>query len=122
MLLQHVPPLENEPRGIWLGAEDVEEGLWKWSVGPETGTQFWQGKGTQGNSLDGQYNHWREHEPNNADDSTEEDCASVVISSQGDTLWNDLPCRDRLFLVAEYGDDTLSLEGVSAGGISHDDL
>lgn len=111
---------ENEPRDIWLGAEDqAEEGIWKWTVGPEAGVKFWQGKGTQGNSLDGQYQHWREHEPNNANDINDEDCAIISVQS-GTSLWNDLPCRSKAALVVEYGENLLPVE--KGADRSHEDL
>jgi len=122
-LLQHLSHV-SEQRDVWLGAGDQEEGLWKWTFGPEAGTRFWQGKGTQGAPLDNQYHNWREHEPNNANDSAEEDCASVVILSQ-ETYWNDLPCHSRLALIVEYGDTPFPLEEGNTGslkGPSHEDL
>jgi len=98
---------------VWLGTEDPEEGSWKWSVGPEDETVFWQGKGTQGTVVDGHYSHWREHEPNNANDVNEEDCATLnIFNSQG--LWNDVPCRWKSGLVVEYGDTTFETKVCTA--------
>jgi len=97
---------KNEEVTVWLGTEDPEEGTWKWAAGPEEGTTFWQGKGTQGSAMDGHYNHWREHEPNNANDVNEEDCATLnVFKNQG--LWNDVPCRWKNGVIVEYGENAI---------------
>jgi len=87
---------------VWLGASDDEEGHWSWVQGPEKGTHFWQGVGTQGTPVGEAYNHWRLHEPNNADNSEEEDCASLIPDG-----WNDIRCSSRLYTIVEYGDDVL---------------
>jgi hypothetical protein len=45
--------------GYWLGASDAaSEGQWKWVVGPEAGTQFWNGSGTSGSAVSGRYQNW----------------------------------------------------------------
>jgi len=125
--------VENEKREIWLGTQDLEEGIWKWIAGPEDGTEYWQGKGTQGSATTGQYNHWREHEPNNADDTSEEDCAALVIH-QNEAAWNDISCYSRISLVVEYGDESLPFQEnenpkgstitqvTEPGSIAHEDL
>jgi len=110
ILKQHIPTPDATMNGIWLGTQDhEEEGLWKWTVGPEEGTRFWQGKGTQGGPLDNQHHHWRLHEPNNANDAVNEDCAIFLSLSQDETdgSWNDVPCTQRVGLVVEYGDKLL---------------
>jgi len=125
-LVKHISDVTTEEGevAIWLGLEDhAEEGVWAWSVGPEAETAIWEGKGTQGSIRDGQYNHWREHEPNNANDVSEEDCATVAVS-QGTSVWNDVPCRWKNGLVVEYGDtslDVANVEGVEEDHI-HEDL
>jgi len=108
VLKQHIPA-QDAKNGIWLGAQDDnEEGLWKWTVGPEEGIRFWQGKGTQGGPLDNQHHQWRLHEPNNANDASNEDCAILVLSQdEADGSWNDVPCTQRVSLVVEYSDNLL---------------
>jgi len=104
-------PEQNTPILIWLGAEDdVEESLWKWSQGPDEGTLFFQGKGTQGSKIYPLHSNWFLHEPNNANDYNEEDCAAVVLAISDDIYWNDLPCHQRLGVVVEYGDEVFPNE------------
>jgi len=91
---------------VWLGANDMDtEGHWTWTQGPENGLIFWRGQGTQGVAESEHFNAWRLHEPNNADNVNEEDCATMNAELE----WNDVPCRDIRALVIEYGDDLLPI-------------
>jgi len=93
--------------GVWLGASDAEkEGEWSWVNGPERSIKFWEGVGTQGAGVGGAFNHWRLHEPNNANGAEDEDCAVTSYISG----WNDVPCDHRAFLIIEYGDDGINFE------------
>jgi hypothetical protein len=92
---------------IWLGASDgAVEGEWRWVQGPEHGTLFWTGTGTQGSRQENNFARWRAHEPNNADTVKEEDCASMGPTGE----WNDVPCVQFTGLVIEYGDEPLPQE------------
>ena len=73
--------------GAWLGANDFEEeGVWRWTEGPEgnlsngQGTVFWQ-NGT----VEGQFNRWEAPNPNNGSDNQNEHF--LILKSNG--LWND---------------------------------
>jgi hypothetical protein len=73
----------------WMGASDAaSEGEWRWTEGPEAGTQFWQGMGTWwgGQPMPGQYTNWHGEtgEPNNSDD---EDYGHFHLWG----TWNDYP-------------------------------
>jgi len=104
VLVQQISKAQDGEGVIWLGLEDqAEEGTWAWAVGPESETKVWQGKGTQGSVIDGQYANWREHEPNNANDINEEDCAALTIIKDA-AIWNDVPCRWKFAFVVEYGE------------------
>lgn len=78
----------------WLGAQDADEGKWKWTGGPEKDTFFWS---IDADAPDGSYSNWKIGEPNDADD---EDCAIITVSDG----WNDIVCRtERMPVVVEYG-------------------
>ncbi|MDA9087444.1 T9SS type B sorting domain-containing protein, partial [Polaribacter sp.] len=79
----------------WIGASDeVNEGVWNWVTGPEAGTNFWNGKGTNnggsapidpvtGNPM---YSNWfSDIEPN--DFGKNEDYAHIKKNAN---TWNDL--------------------------------
>jgi len=104
---------------IWLGLEDRDEGVWTWTVGPELDTAIWEGKGTQGSARDGQYSNWREHEPNNANDFSEEDCATIAVT-HGTASWNDVQCRWKNGIVVEYGDTALEVPIANVKGVEED--
>ena len=69
---------------MWLGGSDAAvEGEWRWTVGPEAGTQFWQG-GTGGATVGGNYTNWQPgSEPNNYGNEDH-------VLMQGGGYWNDL--------------------------------
>jgi len=74
-------------RSVWLAAQDAEiEGTWTWIAGKESGKTIWHDGTTSS------YCHWKEGEPNNAND---EDCASLVI----DGGWNDVSCESPSYSV-----------------------
>lgn len=93
----------------WIGASDAAvEGEWRWVAGPEAGTLFWQGNGTNAagpvNSL---YNNWSrgasagQDEPNNGVlrngdvvvGGNGEDYGHIIGNAGAGILygWNDLP-------------------------------
>ncbi|WP_149111519.1 Ig-like domain-containing protein [Limnoglobus roseus] len=87
----------------WIGASDAAvEGEWRWTGGPEAGTQFWSGgpgtgKGAAGTPVNGAYSNWADGEPNNAGD---EDYAHFQPSA----MWNDYPDTAMVSgYVVEYG-------------------
>jgi len=72
--------------GAWLGGSDAaEEGVWRWTEGPEAGTNFWNGL-AGGSAPGGAYTNWHEGTPNGAHNGLEEDHLHMVAN--GD-LWND---------------------------------
>jgi len=105
---------------IWIGATDdrqyVNEALalvgktpvdhdtqaageYYWATGPETGTQFgsvlWDFV-----PLDGAYNSWSPHEPNNFFGE-----ACGVTNSNTIGMWNDLDCSTKLAYLVEFSTD-----------------
>jgi len=83
----------------WLGAQDEEEGKWKW-IG-ENGQVFWNGA-ANGVAEGGAFANWHPGEPNDVND---EDCAFMYAM---DGFWNDGSClAERAALVVEYGDAPL---------------
>lgn len=48
---------------IWIGASDAStEGQWRWTAGPETGQQFWQGN-SFGSDVNSMYSNWSALQP-----------------------------------------------------------
>lgn len=85
----------------WMGASDSgSEGVWRWAVGPESGTQFWSGA-SGGSTFGGNYANWGTGEPNDA--GSNEDCGQFLAGGSG--KWNDLPCTVFTLpgYVVEYG-------------------
>ena len=76
----------------WISGDDASvEGEWRYSTGPEAGTQFWQGT-SSGNTVGGAFEDWCDGEPNN---SGGEDYLQITFDTIGgevsDGCWNDLP-------------------------------
>jgi len=82
----------------WLGGDDTEEeGVWKWTAGPEKGVVFWS---TNPESNIGGFNLWFNGEPNDVDN---EDCG--IFFPDG---WNDVTCAtEKAALVVEFGDQPI---------------
>lgn len=73
--------------GGWLGGSDAaEEGVWRWTEGPEAGQVFWNGLAA-GSAPEGQFTKWLPGEPSQYQ-GTEEDCLHMLT---GTDLWNDIP-------------------------------
>lgn len=71
----------------WAGGSDAAvENVWRWETGPETGTQFWQGKGGGGTTLPNHYAKWQPGEPN----SSGEDYLSWNRNNGPVFGWNDV--------------------------------
>lgn len=84
----------------WMGASDATtEDQWYWVTGPESGQQFWSGRGSSGTSFGGRYNNWNLGEPN--DYGSGEDYAHF----RTDGTWNDFPVSTASIngYVVEYG-------------------
>jgi len=78
--------IAGEDIGAWLGGSDAaEEGVWRWTEGPETGTNFWNGL-AGGSAPDGAYTNWYESTPNGVHNGLEEDHVHMIANSD---LWND---------------------------------
>lgn len=86
----------------WLGAHDqVTEGDWRWTVGPEAGTPFWSGgrPAEGGAPIGGAYTTW---EPSiQPDNQGNEDCMHIRGNSSGN--WNDWFCTSTIGYVVELG-------------------
>jgi len=64
----------------WIGYNDqVSEGIWRWSHGSSS------------------YTNWHSGEPNNAGNN--EDCTEIT----GTGRWNDFPCSASLYFICESG-------------------
>ena len=109
---------------IWIGGSDnLVEGEWRWKGGPETGQQFWQGKGTgatpPGAAVGGMYTSWNgTGEPN--DSSSNEDCLAILTSG----LWNDYPCTksDLKYMIEYDGSGVANSKSFAVGAfLSPDD-
>jgi len=89
---------ELQMNRAWLGASDEsEEGVWKWTDGPEKDVVFYNHNPESG--VTG-YNIWFKGEPNNVDS---EHCANVFPDG-----WNDVCClTEKNPLVVEIGQDPL---------------
>jgi len=84
---------------VWMGASDTEEeGVWKWSGGPEENLIFWKSNPTETDVK--RYTYWFSGEPNNIDT---EDCGQIFPDG-----WNDASCySEQAALVVEIGNDPL---------------
>lgn len=81
--------LENDfvnalaPGNAWIGGSDaIVEGEWRWTSGPESGQQFWQGAAA-GNTVSGSYARWGGGEPNNSGGTEDH------VHIRADGFWND---------------------------------
>lgn len=83
----------------WLGASDEsEEGVWKWTGGPEKDVVFYNSNPES--AVTGAYSLWFKGEPNNVD---VEHCANVFPDG-----WNDVCClTEKNPLIVEIGQDPL---------------
>src|SRR5688572_15789449 len=86
----------------WIGASDEEEeGTWLWV---NERVPFWSGTGTDGNSVNGEYENWNSDEPNGRGNSN---CARLVVPRADNsvipdsTTWADLECFELLASVCE---------------------
>ena len=78
--------IAGEDLGAWLGGSDVsDEGVWRWTEGPEAGTVFWNGL-ANGSAPAGQYTNWSAGEPNGIWNGIEEDHLHMMANSD---KWND---------------------------------
>ena len=78
--------IAGQDLGAWLGGSDVsEEGVWRWTEGPEAGTVFWNGL-ADGSAPAGQYTNWSVGEPNGIWNGIEEDHFHMMANSD---KWND---------------------------------
>ena len=75
-------PDGSVPRG-WIGCRRSSN-KWKWDVGPEAGTKFWNGN-AGGSPISGRYSNWKSGEPN--DQGGSEDYGHLL----GNGTWNDFP-------------------------------
>ena len=67
--------------GAWLGGSDAaEEGVWRWTEGPEAGTNFWNGL-ADGSAPGGAYTNWHQGTPNGVHNGLEEDHVHMVANS-----------------------------------------
>ncbi|HWR86433.1 MAG TPA: fibronectin type III domain-containing protein, partial [Rhodoglobus sp.] len=86
---------------LWIGASDaVEEGLWRWVTGPESGEHFWSGA-ANGSIPNGRFASWAMGEPNNA--SNEDYAGTNFDGARG--RWNDFQVTNssvRSYLI-EFG-------------------
>ena len=59
---------------VWLGGQDsAVEGVWRWAIGPEAGTQFSTGSAPSGGT-------YRAVRPRQPDDAGDEDCLHIYRS------------------------------------------
>jgi hypothetical protein len=94
---------------VWMGGSDLEEeGVWKWSGGPEANLVFWRTNPTTeaDHGVMG-YTLWFSGEPNNMDS---ENCGQIFPDG-----WNDASCySEKSALVVEIGNDPLQDPPVEA--------
>ena len=73
----------------WIGASDEkEEGRWEWVTGPDTPIYFWQNNYPNGRAINGEYNNWKNDEPNQLGD--EDYCHILYNANAVSMTWNDL--------------------------------
>jgi hypothetical protein len=78
--------IAGQDLGAWLGGSDAaDEGVWRWTEGPEAGTIFWTGL-SGGGAPSGRYANWSVGEPNGIWNGLEEDHFHMMANS---AKWND---------------------------------
>jgi hypothetical protein len=117
--------LQEVGKDAWLGGSDTAGTGYRWFDGPEAGTLFWNGVGSGGSAVAGQYSNWGAGEPNDFGWSTGffsttyesyammSHSTSFVIGgwtrSTSPGKWNDAPIKTsssstyRLGYLVEYG-------------------
>lgn len=77
---------------LFIGASDAEqEGVWRWTDGPEAGTVFF----AKGHAADGHYAAWYPEEPNNLNRQEDGGENVAVWNWKGDKTWNDVTANNR---------------------------
>ena len=103
---------------LWIGGNDfANEGNWTWDGKNEgNGTQFWDGNGSTGTLVPGQFANWGLVRDLNGDLVEPDDFQSgqdvLAISLDGwlygiQGEWNDLSRTNNLFFIVEYEDKPL---------------
>ncbi|MDA8823867.1 DUF5011 domain-containing protein [Opitutales bacterium] len=103
---------------LWIGGNDfANEGNWTWDGKNEgNGTQFWDGNGSSGAPVPGQFTNWGPVPDQNGDLVEPDDYQSgqdaLAISLNGwpyglEGQWNDLSRTNNLFFIVEYEDKPL---------------
>ena len=95
---------------LWIGGSDAADyvngqsqtaGVWKWTQGPESGTQFYSGIVNNSpqvpHTIAGVYSNFAQGEPNNPGT---EPCTELY---SGSGEWNNLPCDVTLNPLVEFG-------------------
>lgn len=97
-LLDSVASVEDSYVILWLGATDTEdEGEWFWL----DGTQFFQGEGGDGMTVNDGYENWGDNQPNDNDAPPGEDCAVMKVNDDEDGMWNDFSCELEAAFICE---------------------
>jgi hypothetical protein len=77
---------------FFIAASDAEqEGVWRWTDGPEAGTIFF----AHGRAADGHFADWYPEEPNNLNRQDDGGENVAVWNWNGDKSWNDVTANNR---------------------------
>lgn len=98
---------------VWIGATDkFTEGKWVWAGdGIDNNTNFWNGKGSGGNAVNGRFHRWgnsttggQRVEPDDYENN--QDAAAIALSSWPYGVageWNDININNELYYIIEKG-------------------
>jgi len=93
---------DEECNAAWLAASDRQQNhRWHWIDGPEKGKFFWIGN-FAGKAIDSAFNYWAKDQPQNSEDCSLIDGASVGFVVKGQ--WHDYQCtmKQKAKVIVEY--------------------
>ena len=110
-------PFESWLGGNSAGTLTTKPRIWKWTVGPESGTTFWTGDLADGVASAGVYSNWKPGLPNNAGypSDTNNNRPYMVFFGASDPRW-DVAAGD--LIIGGYQIEYSTVSGTGDDGLS----